>query len=300
MTREALVEFQEVEKRYGEVRALDGLSFGVPSSGCLGLLGPNGAGKTTALKSLLGLTRIDGGAITSRARRIGYLPQQPGLFGWMTGREYLEFVGAAVGMPSGELKEAVPRWLRQVGLEGAGRRRVGGFSGGMRQRLGLAAALLHEPDLVVLDEPVSSLDPVGRHEVLNLIGEIKRERCVIMSTHILDDAERVCDEVVIMRDGRALLQRTMPELRREVPARYEVELAGTDGELERVQAVFSEQPWVQGSWVEGPTLVLALTGDEEAPEAMRTLASLPRVSVLRFAKSKASLEDVFLRVVNGR
>lgn len=300
MTREHLIEFDRVEKRYGRVRALDGLSFGVPSSGCLGLLGPNGAGKTTALKSLLGLTRIDGGRIVNRARRIGYLPQQPGLFGWMTGWEYLEFVGSAVGMPPGQLKEAVPRWLERVGLAEAARRRIGGFSGGMKQRLGLAAALLQEPDVAVLDEPVSSLDPVGRHQILNLIDELKRERCVIMSTHILDDAERVCDEVVIMRDGRALLQQSMAALRREVPARYEVELAGSGAELERARAAFAGQPWVQGCWVEGPTLFLALSDDGRASHALKILADMADVSVLRFARSKASLEDIFLQAVNGR
>jgi len=298
---EAVISFDNVYKSYGEVSALHGLSFTVPPRGCLGLLGPNGAGKTTAIKSLLGLTHLQSGKISSRARRIGYLPQAPALFGWMSASEYLTFVGETTGINRTELSASIETWLKRVDLYKVRRRRLSGYSGGMRQRLGIAAALLPNPDVLVLDEPVSALDPVGRHEILSLIDELKAESCVIMSTHILDDAQRVCDEVVIMRAGEALLQKSMSALRSEVSARYEIRLTGNTAVFARVQAGLQAQSWLASCHSEGDTLAVTLAnGDADMPKLLRHMSDVTEAIVTGIAKSAVSLEDIFLRVVSSK
>ena len=293
-----VIRFTDVVKRFGDVVALSGLSFSAPARGCLGLLGPNGAGKTTALKALLGLTRIDSGRITSEAATMGYLPQQPALFGWMTASEYLEFVGRSAGLRDTSLKEAAGRWLDRLGLAKSARRRISGFSGGMKQRLGIAAALLQDPEVLVLDEPVSSLDPVGRHEILGLIDSLKSERSIIMSTHILNDAERVSDDVVILHEGRAVLQESMAELQAELAPQYEVELSGDLGPAS-VQAALAEQEWVGSVHSHGAVVTVVLReGDDDVARLLRLLGSLIGAGVIRVERTRVSLEDVFLQLVS--
>ena len=161
----------------------------------------------------------------------------------MTAEETLRFIGAERGLRGKALEDAIEYRLDQIGLLKAKRRRTGGFSGGMKQRLALAAALIHEPDLLVLDEPVSALDPVGRHDVLALLNVLKRDRAIVMSTHILDDAERVCDDVVIMREGHAALQQSMGQIRVTVNLRYDVELLGEAAAIAAAGALLQTQPY---------------------------------------------------------
>ncbi|HHT27192.1 MAG TPA: ABC transporter ATP-binding protein [Firmicutes bacterium] len=297
---QTIIHFREVKKSYGRVQALDGLSFTAAKYGCLGLLGPNGAGKTTAIKCLLNLTHYESGSVDVQARRIGYVPQQPALFPWMTAEETLRFIGAERGLRGKALEDAIEYRLDQIGLLKAKRRRTGGFSGGMKQRLALAAALIHEPDLLVLDEPVSALDPVGRHDVLALLNVLKRDRAIVMSTHILDDAERVCDDVVIMREGHAALQQSMGQIRVTVNLRYDVELLGEAAAIAAAGALLQTQPYVSGCRQVGSVLALTLHRLEEVPALLHTLASLEDVQVIRLEQSKPSLEDIFLQVVNGQ
>jgi ABC-2 type transport system ATP-binding protein len=204
---------ENLHKSYGRVRALDGVNLTMPSGSIYGFLGPNGCGKTTTIKVLLGLALADQGACSifdvpveryradSRAE-VGYLAQDPSYPKWMTGREVLEFVGSLYANVRGNEQEQAREMLHLVNLESAADRRCGGYSGGMRQRLGIAQTLMGNPRLVILDEPSSSLDPVGRRDVLAILREL-RERgiSVFYSTHILDDVERVADSVAIMRDG---------------------------------------------------------------------------------------------------
>lgn len=296
-----VIVFEAVVKRYRDVTALDGLSFSVPKTGCLGLLGPNGAGKTTAIKSLLGLTRIDGGKIINRSGHIGYLPQQPAAFGWMTAEEFLQFIGTAAGLSGNQLADRIAHWLAKLDLEKAQKRRISGFSGGMKQRLGLAGVLLQDPDVVVLDEPISALDPIGRHDILNLVAELKREKCVLMSTHILSDVDRVCDEVVIMRQGKALLQQRMNDLQADISSHYELDLAGKNDAIDQVASLLIAKEWVGTCTQVGATFEIRLRhGDSSVPTLLQWLSTLTDVQVVRFEKMTASLEDVFLQVVNGR
>jgi ABC-2 type transport system ATP-binding protein len=198
-------------KHYRDVPALTDLTLDVPQGTIFGFLGPNGAGKTTALKILAGLTRATGGSATiagvpvsaagDHRRQLGYLAQDPRFYGWMTGRETLRYVGRYRGLGR-DGDRRISALLERVGLGDAGDRPTGEYSGGMRQRLGIAQALVGQPAVILLDEPVSALDPIGRKDVLELMRDLKGETTVFYSTHILDDVQRVSDHVAILDHGR--------------------------------------------------------------------------------------------------
>ena len=221
---EAAVVTTGLTKRYGGgVVALDHLDLTVPSGSIFGFLGPNGAGKTTTLRLLTGLaTATDGsGAVAGvpiggiggdLARNIGYLDQDPRFYGWMRGRELLTMVGQLHGLSGAALRQRVGEVLEIVGLTEAGHRRIGGYSGGMRQRLGIGQALINQPRVLFLDEPVSSLDPEGRRDVLEIISRLRGTATVFMSTHILNDVERVCDRVAILNLGHLVVEGPIDEL----------------------------------------------------------------------------------------
>jgi ABC-2 type transport system ATP-binding protein len=198
-------------KHYGSVQALTELTVDVPAGTVFGFLGPNGAGKTTALKVLAGLARATAGRATingvpvsaagDHRRQLGYLAQDPRFYGWMTGRETLRYVARFRGHDTGR-ERRIADLLERVGIAEAADRRTSTYSGGMRQRLGIAQALVGRPAVVLLDEPVSALDPIGRKDVLELMTDLKGETTVFYSTHILDDVQRVSDHVAILDHGR--------------------------------------------------------------------------------------------------
>jgi ABC-2 type transport system ATP-binding protein len=217
------VEALGITKRYGPILALDRLDLTIPRGSIFGLLGPNGAGKTTTIRILAGLARPTAGSATVAGlkvdldqpelrRRLGYLDQDPRFYGWMKGRELLELVGRLHGFDGPELRSRVAGMLEQTGLTAASERRVGGYSGGMRQRLGIAQALLHGPELLFLDEPVSSLDPEGRRDLLELIVGLRGRATVVFSTHVLSDVERICDRVAILDRGRRVTEGPLEDL----------------------------------------------------------------------------------------
>jgi len=221
------------------VHALDGLSLSIPEGTVFGFLGPNGAGKTTTIRLLAGLSKPTGGRawVTgvevkrgAVASHIGYLPEEPAFYNWMTPLEFLDYVGRLFGLPAAERKARSRELLAQTGLEKSASRRIGGFSRGMRQRLGLAQAMFNHPEVLILDEPVSALDPLGRKEVLEMIASLHGTCTVFMSTHILADVERICDSVGIIDQGRLLLEATRAELLRKytIPA-FEVEVEHESG-----------------------------------------------------------------------
>ncbi|MBB6633056.1 ABC transporter ATP-binding protein [Cohnella thailandensis] len=206
----ALLTVDRLTKRFEGTLAVDGISFAIGEGRCVALLGPNGAGKTTTIRMLTGLLQPSSGAIRLEGMKpgqdlrawIGYLPQTPAFYGWMTGREFLVYAGRLCGLSAKEAYARSDELLARVGIGAAGKRRISGYSGGMKQRLGLAQALIHRPKLLILDEPVSALDPIGRREVMTLLGELKSETTVLFSTHVLHDAEELCDDVLIMSAGR--------------------------------------------------------------------------------------------------
>jgi ABC-2 type transport system ATP-binding protein len=298
-------------KRYeGGVLALDHLNLTVPTGSIFGFLGPNGAGKTTTLRLLTGLARATegtgtvagvtiGGTGGELARNIGYLDQDPRFYGWMKGRELLTMVAQLHGLRGWEMRRRVDEVLEIVGLTGAANRRVGGYSGGMRQRLGIGQAIINQPRVLFLDEPVSSLDPEGRRDVLEIIARLRGVATVFMSTHILNDVERVCDRVAILNVGHLVVEGPIDELLdRYAQPIFELEPEPQqDGAIDRLAASVENQPWAERVQ-KTPDVVRVFVKDPKiAGPAILPLVVGSGVNLVRYERARPSLEDVFLRLV---
>jgi ABC-2 type transport system ATP-binding protein len=309
-TGEAAVVTSGLAKSYGRVAALEGLDIAVPSGSIFGFLGPNGAGKTTTLRLLTGLATATAGTATvagvrigattgELARHIGYLDQDPRFYGWMRGRELLELVGQLHGLQGAELRQRVGDVLEIVGLTEAAHRRIAGYSGGMRQRLGIGQAILNRPQILFLDEPVSSLDPEGRRDVLEIVARLRGTATVFMSTHILNDVERVCDRVAILNLGHLVVEGPMDELLDHYAQPiYELQPEPQQaGSIERLAGAIRGQPWARDV-VETPDTVRVFVNDPKvAGPALLPLVVSSGVSLVRYERARPSLEDVFLRLV---
>jgi ABC-2 type transport system ATP-binding protein len=212
-----------LNKSFNGIKAIDDLTLSVPAGSVYGFIGPNGAGKTTTIKSILGLLPIDSGEITvcgekvrygnaATNRHIGYLPDVPEYYNYMKPSEYLGLCGEITGMDKGRIKSRAGELLELTGLNKHDKK-IGSFSRGMKQRLGIAQSLINEPDILICDEPTSALDPVGRRELLNILHEIRSKTTVIFSTHILSDVERICDRVGLINKGHMVLEGTLKDLK---------------------------------------------------------------------------------------
>jgi ABC-2 type transport system ATP-binding protein len=293
-------------KRYGRVEALRGVSFTAEESGCVGFLGPNGAGKTTTIRILSGLARptsgkasVDGlDAVAERGlvrERIGYLAQSPAFYNYMSGKEFLLWAASLFGMDTRKARVRTEELLRQLDLWDARNRSIGGYSGGMRQRLGLAQALINQPRIVFLDEPVSALDPIGRHEILTLIEQLKKDTTVFMSSHVLADVERVCDRVIIINKGRVAVESGMEELRERYAAPvFTVELGAQDPDV--TQALESLK-FVQGVRREGAVYRVVARDVAAARKHLPGAILDTGVTLVRYGVESPTLEDIFLKVV---
>ena len=306
------IRIEGLHKSFGEVQALDGLDLQVEPGSVFGFLGPNGAGKTTTIRILAGLARADAGqawidgleVMADRRRvagRIGYLPQDPAFYPWMTAREFVDHVGRVFGLPAKERLARTDELLHLVGLIEAADRRAGGFSGGMGQRLGIAQALVNRPPVLLLDEPVSGLDPVGRRELLELIDQLRGQCTVFMSTHILADVERVCDTVAIIDQGRLLAIAPQQELvgRYAVPA-LEVEVGSDFAEqLAAWTETLRSHPWVASVSLDRATARVIVDDLETARRELLASAVEAGLALDRYEVVRPSLEDVFMRLVES-
>jgi ABC-2 type transport system ATP-binding protein len=303
---------RDLTKRYGDVLALDHLSLDVPSGSIFGFLGPNGAGKTTALRLFTGLAFPDSGSATIAGidvatggvnlhRRMSFLDQSPQYYGWMRGRELLAFVGELFELRGVELRSRVDEALTLTGMTEQANRRIGGYSGGMRQRLGLAQALINRPEVLLLDEPVSSLDPEGRHDILEVIAGLRGQSTIFMSSHVLADVERVCDSVAIINRGRLIVSSTVAELQDRYAQpifTFEPE-SGQDEKMQRLIAALRAASWA-GEVVEDHGSIRVLTRDTAlASSEILGLLAAHQVEVQRFERGRPSLEDIFLRLVSA-
>ncbi len=313
MSGGAAIEVRGLTKRYGPVAALDGLDLTVPVGTVFGFLGPNGAGKTTTLRILTSLATATAGSATvagvtigdgeaNRRGLIGYLDQAPRFNGWMHGRELLEFVGRLSGIRGAALRSRVDEMLELVGLAEAGRRAIAGYSGGMRQRLGIAQAVLARPPVLLLDEPVSALDPEGRHDMLGVIRALRATSTVLLSSHVLNDVERVCDRVAIIDRGRLVTESAVDDLldRFAQPVyRLEPEPSAGDALATFADALRGE-PWVTDVELGYGTLRVAVTEDPEAGQRLLAMVVGHRVPLLSLERVRPTLEDVFLRLTGRR
>jgi ABC-2 type transport system ATP-binding protein len=301
---EALIEFEAVSKvfasRHGMVQALDEISFTVERGDVFGLLGANGAGKTTAMRCILALTRINAGTLRvfGQARpdrrtlfaRAAYLPEEPQLFQGATGKEHLRYFGRLNGVPSRDLEARVAEVLSIVGLAADGGRPIDTYSKGMKQRLGIAGAVLHRPEIIFLDEPTRGLDPIGRREVRDLLGRLAEEGVTLfLNSHLLGEVERLCNRVVIMDHGRVRATGLLSELL-TIDAAIAVRFwmpEGVDGTTVEPTARFEAGAWQTG--VADTAALAELAGKIAAAQGR----------VLSAQNKRLELEDFFLRVVRG-
>jgi len=298
-------------RRFGKVVAVDNLNLEVKSGSVFGFLGPNGAGKTTTIKLLTGLLRPTSGRAWIAGQEVqvervqaralfGYLPEDPVFYGWMTARELLTYAGRLFGIPDRALKPRVEELLDLVGLKAVAGRKVGGFSRGMRQRLGLAQALVNAPPVLILDEPASALDPIGRHEVLALIRRLRVHDgiTIFMSTHILADVERTCDTVAIIDRGRLLAVADQEELRRRyaVPV-FTAVVAGEEPDIRALHARLESLPWADRVERANDCLRVFATDEETARRQLPAIIASSPAILLRYEVGMSSLEDAFLRVL---
>lgn len=309
---EIAIRCEGLTRYYGEVHAVEDLNLEVPTGSVFGFIGRNGAGKTTTIRMLTGLAHptrgrawvagIETTTADSAARRtFGYLPQSPAFYNWMTPIEYLDFCARLFGLTLEETKTRSAEVLALVGLEKAARRRIGGFSGGMLQRMGIAQALVHRPPVLFLDEPTSSLDPAGRYEVLDLIGRLRGEATVFLSSHILADVERVCDHVAIIREGRLVLVSSSEELlQRYAPSAAVFVFSNlTDENNEAKQAFFQAveaQPWCLSVSQEGQSVRIVVQDKTTARYALLPLIVEHGLVLERYEWARPSLEEIFLQV----
>jgi ABC-2 type transport system ATP-binding protein len=302
-----------LSKRFGSIVALDGLDLDVPTGSIFGLLGPNGAGKTTTIRILTGLARPTAGQASVAGvevgldrpelrRRLGYLDQDPRFYGWMRGRELLELVGRLGGLAGADLRTQVGAMLERTGLAGVAERRIGGYSGGMRQRLGIAQALLHRPVIVFLDEPVSSLDPEGRRDVLELIADLRGETTVVVSTHVLSDVERICDRVAILDRGRLVTEAALERLLAD-HVRPVYRLAPDPGQepaVEELTRRLRTTPWITDvTATPGGELRIVVSDPAVAAASLLPAIVDAGVRLAVFERVRPTLEDVFLELVGS-
>jgi ABC-2 type transport system ATP-binding protein len=296
------LELEGLTRDFGSFRALDHVDLVVPSGSIFGFLGPNGAGKTTTLRLVAGLAAPTDGRIrilgqdtreaSDQARsRIGYLPDVPGFYPWMTGPEWLMLTGRLYGMTRAERAERAEAVLSWMGLD----RRLGpikSYSRGMKQRLGIAQALLHGPALLLLDEPTSALDPLGRKEVLDAVAALRGRTTVFFSSHILADVERVCDAVAILNHGRLVARATLEELKQRGPARPMV--LEIHGDAAAVVSRLDGSPWLERLDRHGARLELHVRDVAAAQCAVPAAISDAGAGLVRLETREATLEDVFV------
>ena len=309
-----VIRTQGLSKTYGDVEALKNLDLQVPQKSIFAFLGPNGAGKTTTIKLLLGLIRPTSGSGTIFGQdilrdsvdiraRVGYLPQDARFYEHMTARQVLDYTAKFFFKgPQSEIDKRVDEMLDLVGLADKANRPIKGFSGGERQRLGIAQAEINYPDLLILDEPAASLDPQGRRDVLEVMTRIRKYASIFYCTHILDDVQRVSDEVAIVNKGEMIAQASIDELLAGTGETvYSVTLRGDAASIASATAHVNEQAWVSGIEAsqrgEQTIWEVSVTDEAAAEDQLLTLLVSSGLKVADFGRKEYNLEDVFLSIV---
>ena len=296
-----MLRITDLHKRFGDKVVLDGLDLTVPEHSIFGFIGKNGAGKTTTMKMILGLLPADSGEIsvggekvvygqTGTNRMIGYLPDVPEFYSFMTAVEYLRFCGEITGMDKTEIGKRSGELLELVGL-GDERHRIKGFSRGMKQRLGIAQALLNRPKLLICDEPTSALDPVGRKEILDILLMAREQTTVLFSTHILSDVERICTDVAFLNDGVVSLQGKLSDIKTTYRTeRYFLEPEREEDVRLLLQYFGSMEP------EKGRGVSFCEEG-HSVSEVLRFVADR-NMPLIKIERMEPSLESLFMEVVN--
>ena len=294
-----MLHITDLHKRFGDKDVLRGINLSVPEHSIYGFIGKNGAGKTTTMKTILGLLKADSGEIivngekvvygeTSTNQYIGYLPDVPEFYSFMTALEYLRFCGEITGMKRAECDFRSKELLELVGL-GDEKHRIKGFSRGMKQRLGIAQALLNRPKLLICDEPTSALDPVGRKEILDILLTVREQTTVLFSTHILSDVERICTDVAFLNNGRIEIQGKLSDIKTKYRSEEYLMESENDTDTRKLIHAFPEMKQLDKNQLSFSERiyssfdVLRVVSDEQIP-------------LLRFERVEPTLETLFMEV----
>ena len=311
-----VIHTEGLSKSFGQVHALKALDLRVPQKSIFAFLGPNGAGKTTTIKLLLGLLKPTSGSgeifgkdivrdsVDIRAD-IGYLPQDPRFYEHMTARQTLDYTAKFFYTgPQAEIDRRVNEMIELVGVEGKADRPIQGFAGGERQRLGIAQAEVNYPDLLILDEPAANLDPQGRRDVLEVMSRIRKYATIFYCTHILDDVQRVSDQVAIVNQGELVTQAPIDELLAGTgDVTYSITLRGDAGDqsVASAYAQVTQQSWVSGinasQQGEQTTWQVSVTDEAAAEDQLMDLLVSSGVKVSNFSRKGQNLEDVFINII---
>ena len=296
-----MLRIDNLHRRFGEKEVLKGLNLSVPENSIFGFIGRNGAGKTTTMKTVLGLLKPDQGEITvagekvefgqtATNRFIGYLPDVPEFYSFMNPQEYLHFCGEITGMDRKEIRTRTWELLELVGLQYE-KHRIKGFSRGMKQRLGIAQALLNRPKLLICDEPTSALDPMGRKEILDILMQVREQTTVLFSTHILSDVERICTDIALLNDGTVAVQGKLSDIK--TMYRSDEYLLETETE----DALLALQKAFPGMEKLGRT---QLTFREKAHTQFDVLQFVTKqcIPLLKLERIAPTLEDLFMEVID--
>lgn len=298
-----ILTIENLSKSFGNNKVIDGLSFSVPEHSIYGFIGQNGAGKTTTMKMILGLLKADSGKVTvcgeavsfgqtKTNEYIGYLPDVPEFYPYMRPKEYLKLCGDITGMPSGKIKSRIDGLLVLVGLSGVNKK-IGSFSRGMKQRLGIAQALLNEPKLLICDEPTSALDPIGRKEILDILLSVKGRTTVVLSTHILAYVERICDHVAVLNNGRLALCGTLSEIKEKHKADSLFIEFATGADKDKFITLSNMTNYAQTE-----TSVTIHTGNIAATQtAVIELIAKEKLLPQKFEVAEPTIESLFLEAV---
>lgn len=303
-----MLECHGLTKSYGRHEILKNVSFSVGEVGCVGFLGANGAGKTTTIRILTGLARPTSGVVkvagldvtkdmNQISHVIGYCPQQPAFYQDMTGQEWMHWVGGLFHLEKKLIHSKTEELLKLCRIDEAKDRSIGSYSGGMKQRLAIAQALINSPKVLILDEPVSALDPMGRKDVLTLIERLKHKMLIFMSTHILDDIERVADHIIMINSGEIEMSSSMKQIKEDyIQPVIEFQLEKQNAEL---VALLKERVWVEECIDTGEGYQVQVNDQRTALKELPGLITETGGVLLNYRISKLTLEDIFLKVVNS-
>lgn len=299
-----VIQTKDLTKKYGDFTAVDHLDLEVRAGEVFGLLGPNGAGKTTTILMLLGLTEPSSGSVRvlgldparqplSVKSRVGYLPDQVGFYDELTARENLTYIARLNGIPGAQIGQRVSEVLKRVGLEKVVSKRVGTFSHGMRQRLGLADILVKQPQLIIMDEPTSGLDPEASHEFLEMIRSLKEEGItILLSSHLLYQVQAVCDRVGLFNQGKMVLKGTVKELaQRVLGGAYRI-VVGADGEQPAIVKALEKIPEVSNIRVTDSKVYEVESSQDIRPEAAQAVISAGG-QLMQLNVQMQSLDDIY-------
>lgn len=302
-----VLSIHNLTKSFGQQKIIDDLNMSVPEGSVFGFIGQNGAGKTTTMKMVLGLLQPDRGEIlvcnepvrygqTNTNQYIGYLPDVPEFYNYMTAMQYLELCGEVVGLSKESIIQKGHKLLSLVGLDGV-EKRIGGYSRGMKQRLGIAQALLTDPKLLICDEPTSALDPVGRKEILDILYKIRGTTTVLFSTHILSDVERICDHVALLNNGNIAVGGTLSEIKAlHSHGRLLIEFS-SEADLQYFKECMVEWPPMDNSEEKGREMIIHSREMKKTQHTIFSILAGADIAPVKVELMEPSLESLFLEVI---